>query len=120
MIPSADELARGWLFLARRRGISGAARPDQLTSVVALAGACAGDSENDEPAALFFALARHPDAFEGGWRASTETFPLALAHQLGFTLSASPLELADLRVRIYAGRATWNDVRAWFAARLLS
>lgn len=118
MIPSADELVRGWAFLARRRGISGVAREDRVGEVVELARQCARLSERDEPAALFFALARHPDAFEGGWRAASEAFPVALAHQLGLRLATSPLELANLRVHIYAGRAGWDDVRAWFRARL--
>ncbi|MBX3275906.1 MAG: hypothetical protein KF729_36950 [Sandaracinaceae bacterium] len=118
MIPSAEALIEGWAFLARRYGLSGAVDARAVGRVVALARACAAGAEADEPAALFFALSREPEAFAGGWRRATEVFPSAHAHALGWTLDATPLEVANQRLAVYAGRAGFEDTRAWFAARL--
>lgn len=118
MIPAAEEIIAGWAFVARRRGLSGAVDPVAVAEVVALARACAAASERDEPAALFFALARHPSAFGDGWRRASETFPSAHAAALGLTLDATPIELADRRIAVYSGRATFEEVRRWFALRL--
>ena len=118
MIPAAEELIAGWAFVARRRGLSGEVDPVAVAEGVALARTCAAGSERDEPAALFFALARHPKAFGDGWRRASETFPAGHAAALGLTLDASPIELADRRIAAYSGRAAFEDVRRWFALRL--
>jgi hypothetical protein len=118
VIPSPDELAAGWSFVARRHGLKDAPNHAVLESVVQLATTCAAGVERDEPAALFFALARHPSAFEDGWRVACEVLPMARAATLGQRLDATAFELADLRLAAYAGRKDYDSIRTWFADRL--
>src|SRR5258707_416164 len=74
VLPSADVLALGFRFIARRRGFRG--EPDLRILELAIAEVAALSSRPDlEPAAIFFAFARRPRAFPGAWR----VLPIVLA-----------------------------------------
>lgn len=72
----------------------------------------------DEPAALFYALARRPRGLRGMWRTLTTTLTLRALASSGMTLGHSPGELDTLRVAVAMQTATYDDVRRWFAARV--
>lgn len=120
MIPSADEVLDGFPFVARRIGVSDRASPAAVSAAVAYARTLAA-TEHDEAAAMFYAFACHPRAFPGAWRVMTRVLAGAQAHKLGLRIDASVSELDDLCVRlVLASRPSFDDVRRWFAARLVA
>jgi hypothetical protein len=72
----------------------------------------------DEPAALFFAFSRPPALLADAYT----VIPLVLcrnhAAALGYEIMATRFALVDLKHEISANLHTFEDVRAWFAARL--
>jgi hypothetical protein len=94
----------------------------RLGEALTEAAALAAGHEAEEPAALLFALTRRPRAL--GHYKVWETFPLFLAERhaerLGVALQLDPGDVAleILRLRVKRGDATFEEVRAWIAARL--
>jgi len=119
LIPSIDEVRAAHTFLARRFGFSpfldGAAISDALAEAEDLA---RGRPE-DEPAALLFAFTRRPRQLAEAWT----RLPLVLAENHArragaeVRLDVRDVELENLRLRVTARLATFDDVRAWVAAR---
>ena len=89
-----------------------------VEAAVGLAVGCAGGSEPDEPAALFYGFARYPRAVPGAWRILADRVATAHAAMLGFRLAASAEELAALRLEVAQRQADCEAVKAWFRARL--
>ncbi|MBX3190371.1 MAG: hypothetical protein KF819_25450 [Labilithrix sp.] len=76
------------------------------------------DDVYDVPAALLFAFGRYPRCF-AGFRAMSVLVVEWHAKTLGFKLEATPLELADVLVRVAAREMTHEEVRAWVVERML-
>ena len=117
MLPSTDAVLAAWPFLSRRFEIESTPSRAQVEAALELASNCA-ESEAEEPAAIFFAFARHPRAIPGAWRMLGERFARVHASRAGFDLDATAEELTPIRLGAATGRFDWPDVRAWFRARL--
>jgi hypothetical protein len=119
VILGADRLVANYSnFVAKRYGWS----PDayDLTEVheaVTEARALA-TNESEEPAALFYALARRPRAFPEGWRVMARAAAMGHAHALGYAFDAKPDSLDAWVTRVVNGEASFGDVRGWFAGRM--
>jgi hypothetical protein len=74
--------------------------------------------EPDEPAALFYALARRPRAFGRLHGDMLVLLAAEQAHAVGRELSFAPVELDIHVIRILRGEMTFLELRGWFAARL--
>jgi hypothetical protein len=116
MLPTIHALLQGYAFFGRRHGL---VVPDAGTVREALDEArfLAADRERDEPAALFYALAQSPTL---GWRVFVERAVINHAHALRLHLDHGAVDLAHLRLDVAEGLLTFEDVRAWFEARLVA
>lgn len=117
-----EEYLDAYYFVARRRGQLARYVRRHLRAALEEATALAADRASDEPAALFFALARHDRAFPPElWGVVVERFALGRAHALGVELRGGidPLALVHLRLDARDGVATYADVLAWFVANLV-
>lgn len=115
MLPAAEELVAGLGFLARRHGV---AVPSKALIVAASAEAqrLCEDSEQDEPAALLFCLARRARGLGALCWVGPALVANGHARQLG--LPAIPeQELRRLALDVAQRRMTYLDVRAWFRER---
>jgi hypothetical protein len=90
VIPSADEVLRGWKFVARRIGLEPVANVRAVEAALDHARALS-KRPADDPAAIFYAFACRPRALVGGGR-------------------YVPALMAD--------RPSFDEVCAWFDARL--
>jgi hypothetical protein len=118
MIFGPDELLD---FVAHHAAKLGVPVPlDRATAraIVAEAERLAGGRTDDEPAALFYACARHAGQLGKVGRTFFDDIAVAQADAIGFVLHASELDLVLLRGRIAFGAAGWEDVRADFATWL--
>lgn len=90
----------------------------RLAEALREAEAFADGHEEDEPAALFFALTRRPRIF--GKAHGRMTLHLTVEHAralgLAFTTDVAVVEL--MRARILRGAIAFEDLREWFSARL--
>ena len=87
MLPSPDELFRGLEFFARRSKPRAKFDIAALAEVIREAGTLSAGHVEDEPAALFWACARRPQAFGG---AAHELVPMVaqnFAHRVAFDQS---------------------------------
>ncbi len=118
MLPSPAGFASGLRLLARRRDLALFAQDADLADLLREAERLAAGTATEEPAALFFACARRgrvlgPVAFFA--------IPLVAREQaraVGLELDANDTELAFLRLRIVKNAIDFDELRAWFAARL--
>jgi hypothetical protein len=62
---------------------------------------------------------RHPKALGGATRSLPAVLAFNAARSIGRRLDATTVELRDFMVPIASGATTYEDVRAWFAARLV-
>jgi hypothetical protein len=119
MFPPAPIFVQGIEFYLRRRRST--ARVDAMAIAGALERAerLAAGNERDEPAALFFACAERSRAFFP--EASNIISHLARAHAgvLGLALHAADVALDIHHARILRGEMEFDELRAWFAARLV-
>jgi hypothetical protein len=103
-------------FLARSHGVE---PPNQPALRVAYREASKlAPDPSDQPAALFYSLARRPKALRGTWRLACVLFARNGARAIGRDLSATDAEPTSLRLDAAQG-APFDRVRAWFAARLV-
>lgn len=110
MIPSDAEVLGAWIpFLARRYDLEPPS-PAAVTAALEEARTLAADGR-DEAAALFFALSHRARALRGWWSILPHVAALRLAPGLG----ASAAELRALRLDVASRRASFEDVRRWFA-----
>ena len=120
MIPSADEVLRGWKFVARRIGLEPVANVRAVEAALDHARALSTRSA-DEPAAIFYAFACRPRALVGGGRYMPALMAINEVHRAGLELRATRDEFEALRKRLLtAARPSFDEVRSWFAARLTS
>ena len=116
MLPSPDDIATAHAFLARRLGLPGALDDRGVRAALALA-ATLVVVPADEPAAVFFALARFPKALGAAARALPILFAVNLTRAQGTRLDVREHELAALYLPIRTKTMPFDQVRAWFAAR---
>lgn len=120
MIPTRDQVVHAWLWTARRERLARAPNPQVIDLALAEASELATEIE-DEPAALFYALARRPRGLGDAW--GTTIVLLAANHarlcRTGFGSGPEELtELDRLRVAIVVQRLSFEHVRRWFRARM--
>lgn len=121
MIPSLAEVRRAYVFHARRHNLPRTFNEPAIAAALHQAAELAGGRIEDEPAALLFALTRHPRDLGEAWVG----LPLLLAENhaqstlgLQLRLPAEDVELENLRLYVTAGQATFEDIRAFVAGRL--
>ncbi len=117
MLPSAAALAEGLRFLTRRRDVT---LPDEATlaSMVHQAEQLAGGDATAEPAALFFACARHGRELGSVAQFLIPVLTYGQATAVGLRLDADEMELAVIRLRVVKRAIDFAELRTWFAARL--
>jgi hypothetical protein len=118
MLPGPAAFASGLRLLARRRGLALFASEAELVDLLHEASRLAAGNERDEPAALFFACA-------GRGRILGPVAVLAIplvareqARAIGSELDVNDTELAVIRLRIVKRAIDFDELRAYFAARL--
>lgn len=122
MIPPLEEVRAAHVFLVRRFAL--ARRLDESAIIDALheAAELARGRVEDEPAAILFALTRHPKRLGDAWL----RLPLILAENVArkanmeLRLDVHDVALETLRLRVAAKLATFEDVRAWMVTRTRS
>jgi hypothetical protein len=117
VIPPFAAVEGAYLFLARRHGFQGSVNPIGVRNALALAAQLAED-EASEPAALFYALSRHPKALGGAWRSLPALLATNHASRLGYRLRATRDDFLGLYTPIASNELGFQDVRQWFAARM--
>ena len=118
MLLDADLLVDDLHARAQRSGAPSGLGVSAIPAARAEAEMLAAGKELDEPAALFFALARRSRSFG---RLAADFIPGAACAQalaVGHELLLEPLELAMLRAAVLRGELAFDDVRRWFADSL--
>ncbi len=118
MIPTIDEILAAHEFVARRFGVDGRPNVEQIAMCLDEARAFADNRPADEPAALFYVLTRRPRAIGGLWRALPLLLSVNQAREGGLRVDATEEEWRSVRLDIVSRRASFGDVREWFAKRL--
>jgi prophage maintenance system killer protein len=117
MIPDPEAVARAYGLIAPSLGLT--PRVSEVAVRVALREADhLAEDVYDVPAALLFALGRHPRCFDG-FRAMSVLVVEWHTKTLGFKLEATRLELADVLTKVALDELTHEDVKAWVVQRLL-
>ena len=119
MLPALETLLEGFARYARRRHRGEIACDARLVgAVLREAEKLAEGREPDEPAAMFYAIARRPRAFG---RLHGDMLVLLAAEQaraVGLELGFVPIDLDIHALRILRGEMSFLELRGWFAARL--
>jgi len=118
MLPDREALLAGYTLYAKQNRFTPDRDAARLAEALREAGAFADGHEEDEPAALFFALTRRPRivAKAHGRITLHLTAPHARALGLAFTAAVAVLKL--MRAWILRGAIAFEDLRAWFSAHL--
>jgi hypothetical protein len=117
VIPDPEGVARAAARLAPELGLP--TRVSEAAIRVALREADhLSDDVYDVPAALLFALGRHPRCF-AGFRALSVLVVEWHTKTLGFKLEASRVELADVLTRVALREVAHDEVRSWVGERML-
>lgn len=117
MIPDPEAIARAYAVIAPELGLP--LRESEAAIRIALREADhLSDDVYDVPAALLFALGRHPRCF-AGFRAMSVLVVQWHTKTLGFKLEASPAELAGVLTRVALDELSHDDVKAWVVDRML-
>jgi prophage maintenance system killer protein len=117
MLPDPEAVARAYAVIAPELGLEG--RASEAAIRIALREADhLSDDVYDVPAALLFALGRHSRSF-AGFRAMSVLVVEWHTKTLGFKLSASRPELAQVLTRVALRELTHEEVRAWVVERML-
>jgi hypothetical protein len=117
MIPNAEAIARAYAVVAPELGVPPRASEAAIRVALREADHLANDVY-DVPAALLFALGRHPRCF-AAFRAMSVLVVEWHTKTLGFKLEASRTELADVLTRVALRELTHDEVRAWVVERML-
>lgn len=123
MIPTFEAVEASYAFLARRFGFQGTLQEAGVRSALDLARSLA-EAEEDEPAAIFFAMMRHPKALGGATRALPALLAFNTARARGLRLNATSDECAASSYppgavhRLRARRRTPREPPEGFAAHL--
>ncbi len=119
MIPPPERVLAAHSFVARRFRLSEPLNTEAVAAALSEARRLAQARERDEPAALFYALARRPRALRGAWRVLPRLLAVNQARDLGLCLNVADEDLSSLRLGIVTRTATFEHVRQWFAERLV-
>ena len=118
MLPELADLLDGFELYAQQHGVAPMREERAIGAALREAKRLARENERDEPAALFFALARKPGAFGKLQGEMLLLLAAEHAHAIGHELQFEPIELQIHRLRIVRGEMTFLELRGWFAARL--
>jgi hypothetical protein len=111
VIPTADELLAAWPFVARRFMLLPGASQPAVEAALHEARALANGYTAHEPAALFYAFARRPRAFPGGWRLMARMIAIGHARKHGVPVNfPSTAECDALCMAIVERRAGFDEV----------
>jgi hypothetical protein len=118
MLPELADLLDGFELYAERHGGVSTCNERAVDAALREAAELSQGVERDEPAAIFYALARRPGAF--GKLHGELLFLLAVeqAHAVGLELSFEPVALQIHCLRIIRGEMSFPELRDWFAVRL--
>ncbi len=118
MLPDLEALLAGYAFYANQNHFAPDRDEARLADALREAAALAGDHEDDEPAALFFALTRRPRTFGKAHGRMTLHLTMEHARALGFALTADVAVLELTRARILRGAIGFEELRGWFGEHL--
>lgn len=118
MLPDLEALLAGYALYAKRSGFAPDRDEARLVDALHEATALALGREKDEPAALFFALARRPRVFGKAHGRMTLHLTIEHARALGFALASDVAVLELMRARIFREAIDFEELRDWFAAHL--
>jgi hypothetical protein len=118
MLPALDSLLEGFGRYAERRQRHVECDVPAVRAALREAARLARAREADEPAALFYALARRPRAFGSLHGDMLVLLATEQARSVALELSFEPIELAIHVIRILRAEMTFLELRGWFAARL--
>ncbi len=121
MLPSADRLLEGLTIFVRRRAPRAQLSRPLIEAALAEAEALAVRHAHDEPASLFYACARRPGAFGTASPLLVPFLVQSQARAVGLELMLEPDDVALIlmRLRVLRGEIAFDELRAWFAARML-
>jgi hypothetical protein len=120
MLPELADLLDGFELYAERHGAAPTRSDRAVGAALREAAELARGSERDEPAAIFYALARRPRAFGEMHGEMLLLLAVEQAHSIGLDLSFEPVALQIHRLRIVRAEMSFPELRDWFAARLVS
>jgi hypothetical protein len=118
MLPALETLLEGFTRYAQRRKGEASCDARAVGAALREAAKLAEGHAPDEPAALFYALARRPRAFG---RLHGDMLVLLAAEQaraVGLELGFTPIELDIHAIRVLRDEMTFLELRGWFSARL--
>jgi hypothetical protein len=118
MLPDLPRLLAGYELFAKRNGFRADRNEPALEGALDEAAALARGSEVDEPAALFFALARRPRAFGREHGRVVIHFTVEHARGLGLALTVDVSVLELRRARVVRSAIDFAELRGWLAAHL--
>lgn len=117
MIPSILSLLQAASWVERRYGfVEGPSHRTIFDCYWAADGL--NPTEHDEPAALFFVFCSEEQRLGRVWRVLPKILAQNQARSLGLQLVATEEDLDALRDAVADGKATYEEVRAWFAERI--
>ena len=114
--PTFEQIRDGYRFLALRNRFSGELNEAGIRAALTDARSLAQRPE-DEPAAVFFALAGRAKALAGAWRTLPALVAMNMAAERGGRIRATLADYSALLVPIASRTMSFDEVRAWFAAR---
>src|SRR5262245_58897872 len=103
MLPDLGDLLDGFDLYAKRHRVAPVRNERAIGAALREAAMLARGKEQDEPAALFFTLARRPRAFGGMHGEMLLLLAVEQAHSVGLDLRFEPVELQIQRLRIVRG-----------------
>ncbi|MFT3775566.1 MAG: hypothetical protein QM820_60230 [Minicystis sp.] len=120
MLPPLRRLIQRHVDQCKRHHIARRDCDEALANALVLARELAGDREEDEAAALLYALTREARALGDSW----SDFPILEAVRVArssfqhLDVSITDVALEELRLRVVVRGASFDDVRAFVAPRL--
>jgi hypothetical protein len=119
MIPSLNEFLESHRRFVVVRDLSRRRDEPRIAESLAEAAELAAGRPEDEPAAMLFAFSKRARAIVDAWNLPV-LYARNLARTQGFALilDFDDVELMRLRLRVATDQATFEDVRAFVAARL--
>lgn len=118
MPPDTETLLAGYELYAKQNDFSPDRDEARLAEALREATELAGANEQDEPAALLFALTRRPRTFGKAHGRMTLHLAVEQARSLGLALRVDMAVIELMRARILRGAIDYEELRAWFAAHL--
>jgi N-acyl-D-aspartate/D-glutamate deacylase len=118
MLPDLEALLAGYTLYAKQNRFAPERDESRLAEALGEAGALARGHEEDEPAALLFALTRRPRVFGKAHGRMTLHLTVEQAHALGLAFTADVAVLELMRARVLREEIGFEELRGWFAARL--